>query len=149
MSARQTLHNLPTTLAQRLQVLRERKYFSQVGLAEAANVPLSLVRDIEAGLVLFLSASQRQKLARVLVVSPSIIKAVEVAPLQPHQEEEQWLALLIQMRHDPHQPYPCPSCGKPLVVRHFYREDLAGSPLTEVKTHCSACLFKAHHTFSG
>lgn len=135
---------IPTTLAQRVQQIREQQGLSQTKLAELANLPLAQVQDIEAGIELFLSANVRQKLARVLKMRPASLKALEKPiPLPPpalsHSARENYIEEMLLY---PHAVHPCPSCKSPLEVRIFNRRDLEDNPLVEVKAHCTKCLFR-------
>ncbi len=135
----------PETLASALQSLREQQGLSQAALAAKAEVPLTLIEDIEAALELFLSVTTRQKLARALKIRPSFLKSRELPrPDMPTRE------LSLQGRdflteeilHFPHESHTCPMCQAPLDVRIFQRRDLEDNPLLEVKATCSQCLFK-------
>jgi transcriptional regulator with XRE-family HTH domain len=135
---------LGSTLAERIQILRESNGLSQSRLAEEANMPLSQIEDIEGGLELFLSPATRQKLARVLKVKSSTIKAVEkeIDAIEPRLSEEARGHFIDEIVHFPNQQYFCPFCKSPLEARIFHRKDLEDNPLVEVKANCSKCLFK-------
>jgi transcriptional regulator with XRE-family HTH domain len=136
---------LANTLALRVQQLREQYGYSQERLAELANLPLSQIQDIEAGIELFLSPSVRQKLARVLKTRASVLKAVEKpqqTQLTPYLSPEARERYIEEILHHPNQAYDCLICGGPLAVRLFNRRDLEDNPLVEVKAHCSRCLFR-------
>ncbi len=136
--------DLPTTLAQRVQHFRESLGITQSRLAELANLPIEQIQDIESGIELFLSPSVRQKLSRVLKIRAIVLKIVEKAPQLPPSSlsQEGRDHYIEEMLHYPHETYPCPECGAPLVVRLFHRRDLEDNPLVEVKANCSQCLFK-------
>ena len=51
------------TLAEFIQSKREKVGYSVSGLANRSNIPLEFLEDIESGKELFLSVTQRQKLA--------------------------------------------------------------------------------------
>ena len=134
---------LPSTLAQRVQVLRQARGFSLQRLAEITHIALNVLEDIEAGLVLFLSPHTRQKLSKALRVSASTLHAVErPTPEQPQLTPEEldhyWQRIMTQ----PHQPHTCPQCTALLVIRQFLRRDLEDQPLVHWVVHCSKCLFK-------
>ncbi|MCA9788379.1 MAG: helix-turn-helix transcriptional regulator, partial [Cyanobacteria bacterium HKST-UBA05] len=134
------LDALPLTLAQRVQVLRQRKHLTQLGLAEKANLSLAAIRDIESGLDLFLATAVRLKLARALGINPGVLKVVE-RPVDDAGGDDaaRHLPLLIQVLDDPEAGYTCPDCSERLVIRCFAREDMNETPMTEVKIHCSQC----------
>ena len=66
-----------TSLAEFIQSRREKAGYSTYGLADRAGIAIEVLEDIESGKELFLSVTQRQKLARVLKCSPSEIKKYE------------------------------------------------------------------------
>lgn len=140
-----TAPTLPSTLAQRVQVLREKRGITRARLAESAQVPESLIEDIEEGLTLFLAPAVRQKLARALKIKPSTLQQVEktVDAPKPLLSAEGVAHLLSEIEAFPDTQHDCPACGKPLVVRIFDRRDLEDRPIIELKIHCSGCLFKA------
>ena len=135
---------LGDTLAKRVQILRESCGLSQSKLAELANLPLSQVEDIERGLELFLSASVRQKLARVLKIKGSTLQAVEKAPehVEPRLSASAREQYIDEIIHYPNRSYYCPFCKATLDVRLFHRKDLEDNPLVEVKANCTQCLFR-------
>lgn len=135
---------LAGTLAQRIQQLRESRGMTQQRLAEAANLPLNQIQDIEAGIELFLSPSVRQKLARVLKVRPSTLQSVEkfIPPLQPALSQEAREQMIEEILRYPNEVYACPLCGETLAVRIFNRRDLEDNLLVEVKANCLKCLFR-------
>lgn len=132
------------TLAQRVQQRREEVGLSQKGLADAANIPLTQVQDIESGIELFLSPSVRQKLARALKIKPSVLKNLEkpAPPPRPPLSLEARERYIDEILHFPNQPHACPVCGERLDVRIFERRDLEDNLLIEVKANCSRCLFR-------
>lgn len=132
------------TLARRVQSAREDRGMSQAKLAEQAFMPLQQIQDIEAGIELFLAPAVRQKLARVLKLRPQELKALET-PMPAHRpalSAEGRERFIEEILHYPNQPYACPACNAPLVVRLFHRRDIEDNPLVEVKATCSECLFK-------
>ena len=65
------------SLAEFIQVRREKVGLSITGLANKTNIKLETLEDIESGKELFLSVTQRQQLARVLKCSPKELKSLE------------------------------------------------------------------------
>ncbi len=139
-----THQNLPDTLAQRVQYVRENLGLTQGKLAEVANMPVSQIQDIEAGIELFLSPAVRQKLARALKLQPRLLKGVEKEPARPKPplSQEAKDRYIEEILHHPNETYYCPECQNPLITRLFQRQDLEENRLLEVKATCSKCLFK-------
>lgn len=138
--------SLPSTLAERVRFLRERRMMSPEFLAHKALIPVRMVEDIEAGIETFLAPSVRNRLARVLHVRPSQIQEVEIPPDNETAEtpmlQRKGLNLREAILKEPDGPHLCPSCGAPLAVRLFERRDLQDNPLTVIKAHCTRCLFR-------
>ena len=66
-----------TSLAEFIHTRREKIGYSVSGLADRAGINIEFLEDVESGKELFLSVTQRQKLARVLKCSPNEIKKYE------------------------------------------------------------------------
>lgn len=137
---------LPPTLAERIRFLREQRYMTPALLAMKAQVPISMVEDLEAGIEMFLAPAVRQRIARVLHVRPSQIEEVEKPPEIEDAEtpmlQRKGLNLRDEILQDPDAPHLCPSCGAPLAVRVFERRDLNDRPLLVIKANCTRCLFR-------
>ena len=129
------------TLAEFIQTKREHSGLSAIGLADKAGISLSFIEDLESGKELFLSVSQRQKLARVLKCSPSDIKKYE------REYEFQIISDDIIdelksriLRHETN--LRCPVCGEPLITRIAKMYDLEDNLVLEPKAHCVKCVFQ-------
>ncbi|MBQ7126709.1 helix-turn-helix transcriptional regulator [bacterium] len=129
------------TLAEFIQTKREHSGLSAIGLADKAGISLSFIEDLESGKELFLSVSQRQKLARVLKCSPSDIKKYE------REYEFQIISDEIIdelksriLRHETN--LRCPVCGEPLITRIAKMYDLEDNLVLEPKAHCVKCVFQ-------
>jgi transcriptional regulator with XRE-family HTH domain len=137
---------LPSTLAERIRFLREKRYMTPDLLAKKAQVPVSMVEDIEAGIEMFLAPAVRQRIARVLHVRPIQIEEVEKPPEEESAEtpmlQRKGIHLRDDILQDPDGPHLCPSCGAPLAVRIFERRDLQDRPLLVIKANCTRCLFR-------
>ncbi len=137
---------LPPTLAERIRFLREKRYMTPALLAQKAQVTVSMVEDLEAGIEMFLAPAVRQRIARVLQVRPSQIEEVEKPPETESAEtpmlQRKGLTLRDEILQDPDAPHLCPSCGAPLAVRVFERRDLQDRPLLVIKCNCTRCLFR-------
>ena len=110
-------------------------------MADKAGISLSFIEDLESGKELFLSVSQRQKLARVLKCSPSDIKKYE------REYEFQIISDEIIdelksriLRHETN--LRCPVCGEPLITRIAKMYDLEDNLVLEPKAHCVKCVFQ-------
>jgi transcriptional regulator with XRE-family HTH domain len=130
-----------TSLAEFIQTRREIAGYSIYGLADRANIELEVLEDIEAGRELFLSVSQRQKLARVLKCSPSEIKKYEkdyefeiVSDEIIDELKSKILRRETNLR--------CPLCGEPLVTRIARMHDLEDNLVLQPKAHCVKCVFQ-------
>lgn len=137
---------LPSTLAQRVRHLREKRYMTPDLLALKAQVPVRMIEDIEGGIELFLAPAIRQRIARVLHVRPSQLQEVEIQPEFNDAEvpmlQRKGVDLRDAIMQDPDGPHLCPSCGAPLMARLFERRDLQDRPLIVIKANCTKCLFR-------
>ncbi|MBK8190181.1 MAG: helix-turn-helix domain-containing protein [Vampirovibrionales bacterium] len=136
--------NLPDSLAQRVQTLRARVDLTQNQLAQRAAVPIQTIEELESGLLLFLATPIRQRLARVLRISPQILLEAERPPrvdVNRPLDAEAEADLLSAMAERPTRTYFCPHCGARLQVQTFERRDLEDRPLIAVRAACTACLF--------
>ncbi len=134
---------LPETLALRVQHLRHLLNMTPNGLAKKAQVPLTLVEDLEAGLVSFLSPAVRQKIARALRCPSDVLREVEKTPDKPFKAspiaKKQMLEAIIR---SPYGTYTCPECEGELRIQYFERRDLEDNPITAIKVNCLKCLFR-------
>ena len=130
-----------SSLAEFIQLRREKAGYSTYGLAEKANIPIEILEDIESGKELFLSVTQRQKLARVLKCSPAEIKQYERS-----YEFEVILDDVVDeikskiLRRETN--LKCPLCGEPLVTRIARMHDLEDNLVLQPKAHCVKCIFQ-------
>lgn len=130
-----------TSLAEFIQSRREKAGYSVIGLSDRAGLSVEIIEDIESGKELFLSVTQRQKLARVLKCSPGEIKKYEreyefkVVP----DEEIDILKTKILNRE---VNLSCPLCGEPLITRVARMYDLEDNLVLQPKAHCVKCIFQ-------
>ena len=132
--------DLPTTLAQRVQMLRELRGWSSAKLAELAAVPFDTLQDVEGGLMTFLPEVTRRRLARALRIPTGWLKAVEHIPEGARLE-------LDEATSRPPKPLSleetaCPECGADVHRREFDREDPDGARYVLVRHRCSRCLYE-------
>lgn len=130
-----------TSLAEFIQTRREKAGYSIYGLADKTNLPIEFLEDVESGKELFLSVSQRQKLARVLKCSPNEIKNLEreyefkvVSDETIEDIKNKILKRETNLR--------CPMCGEPLVTRIARMYDLEDNLILQPKAHCVKCIFQ-------
>ena len=130
-----------TSLAEFIQSKREQAGYSIYGLADKAGIPIEVMEDIESGKELFLSVSQRQKLARVLKCSPNDIKKYEREfefQVIPDEKIEELKAKIL--KHETN--LKCPMCGEPLITRVAQMYDLEDNLILQPKAHCVKCVFQ-------
>lgn len=130
-----------TSLAEFIQTRREKAGYSIYGLADRTNIDIATLEDIESGKELFLSVSQRQRLARVLKCSPNEIKKYEreyefniVSQDTIDELKSEILNHKTNLR--------CPICGEPLVTRVAKMYDLEDNLILQPKAHCVKCVFQ-------
>ncbi len=130
-----------TSLAEFIQTEREKAGYSIYGLADRTNIPLEILEDIESGRELFLSVTQRQKLARVLKCSPNDIKKYEREyefKMVSDDAIEDLKSRILKRETNLH----CPMCGEPLVTRIARMHDLEDNLVLQPKAHCVKCIFQ-------
>ena len=130
-----------TSLAEFIQTRREKAGYSIYGLADRANIELEVLEDIEAGRDLFLSVTQRQKLARVLKCSPSDIKKYE-REYEFEMVSDEAIDDLKSKILRRETNLRCPLCGEPLVTRIARMHDLEDNLVLQPKAHCVKCVFQ-------
>ena len=129
------------TLARFIQLKREELGLTQKGLAIAANVPLSIVEEVEAGKELFLAVTVRQALAKVLKCEPDEIKVLEkdiVNDIVSPEIFESLKKLILNGAGG----LKCPKCGALLDTRIARMYDLEDNLILHPKAHCTKCPFQ-------
>lgn len=129
------------TLARFIQLKREELGLTQKGLAIAANVPLSIVEEVEAGKELFLAVTVRQALAKVLKCEPDEIKVLEkdiVNDIVSPEIIESLKKLILNGAGG----LKCPKCGALLDTRIARMYDLEDNLILHPKAHCTKCPFQ-------
>ena len=145
------------SLARFVQDLRDARDMTQRQLAAKAILPLNLIEDVEAGLVLFLSPDLRQRLARVLRVRPIALQELECkppnatlpVPRNSVSAQQALSALMMAIINDTEADHACPDCKAAIRVQSYERTDLKGRPMTTLKVHCSACLFRDQYDITN
>lgn len=139
-----TADNLEATLARRVAQLREMRNLTRLDLAERSYFPLERLEDIEAGIETWLSASDRQKLARALVVDPITLQEVEVRRALDKEDTVQYAAILREISDSVltgARELTCPQCGNTLRCRVQEGLDIDGQPIYFAKAYCLKCPF--------
>ena len=129
------------TLARFIQIKREELGLTQKGLAIAANIPLAIVEEVEAGKELFLAVTVRQALAKVLKCEPDEIKALEkdiVNDIVSPEIIESLKKLILNGAGG----LKCPKCGALLDTRIARMYDLEDNLILHPKAHCTKCPFQ-------
>ena len=130
-----------SSLAEFIQSRREKVGYSIYGLADRAGISIEVLEDIESGKELFLSVTQRQKLARVLKCSPSEIKKYE-REYEFNIVEDDVIDVLKNRILNRETNLKCPLCGEPLITRIARMHDLEDNLVLQPKAHCVKCIFQ-------
>lgn len=128
-------------LAEYISDIREKRGFSQTGLAKAANLDLKIIEEIESGQMLFLSTVVRQKIARVLKIEPKILKHLEKEINTDKISTEYIEELKIRILNG-EKEINCPVCKNPLSVRIAKMYDLEDNLVLHPKATCTKCPFQ-------
>ena len=134
--------NLPDSLSRRIQHLRELNNLSVEELADASNLDVSVITDIEEGKDIFLSVTTRQKLSKALKVPSMVLKEVE-KPLEVSSVDTEAIELIkyniLQGKLD---NQICPKCGNTLICKIVTLLDLDNIPVKHPKAKCTKCPFQ-------
>jgi transcriptional regulator with XRE-family HTH domain len=131
------------TLARFIQKKREELGFTQKGLAIAANIPLEIVEEVEAGKELFLAVTVRQALAKVLKCEPDEIKHLE-KDIASNIVSPEIIESLKKLILSGAGGLKCPKCGALLDTRIAKMYDLEDNLILHPKAHCTKCPFQIH-----
>ena len=131
-----------TTLANFISEIREKRGFSQIGLAKKANLDISIIEDIEGAQEFSLSVVTRQKLARALKIEPSVIKRYERIETGGIPNERYIANLKENILAGYLEGNICPVCGAILVCRVAELYDLENKLIKHPKAHCTKCPFQ-------
>ena len=111
-------------------------------LAKASRFSIQRVEDIESGMETWLSASDRQLLAKALNIEPQLLQEVETrSPLQPTKEAIQANDQLIDSILQGVRDLACPNCGSTLKCSVQDALDIEGNPTQFAKAFCVNCPF--------
>jgi transcriptional regulator with XRE-family HTH domain len=139
--------DLAPTLAQRVNQLREFRNLTVRDLAKLTRFKQQRIEDIEAGLETWLSASDRQLLAKALAVEPTLLQEVENRAVAGHHlrdshmlnkaTSDQISTAILEGARD----LECPDCGGNLKCSIQNGTDIEGRPLQFAKAFCLKCPF--------
>ena len=131
------------TLARFIQTKRKELDLTPKALAALANIPVTIVDDVESGKELFLPVTIRQALAKVLKCEPSEIKRLE-KDIANDIVSPEVIESLKQLILNEAGGLKCPRCGAPLDTRIARMYDLEDNLVLHPKAHCTKCPFQIH-----
>ena len=131
------------TLARFIQNKRKELDLTPKALASLANIPVTVVDDVESGKELFLPVTVRQALAKVLKCEPSEIKRLE-KDIANDIVSPEVIESLKQLILNVAGGLKCPRCGAPLDTRVARMYDLEDNLVLHPKAHCTKCPFQIH-----
>lgn len=134
---------LAPTLAQRVRQLRELRNLTVKDLGRATKFGVPRIEDIESGIETWLSTTDRQILAKALVVEPTIIQSVEKRTNT--EVEEEFLQTvsknITESILNGARDLECPRCGGTLKCSVQQGIDLEDNPIYFAKAFCVKCPF--------
>ena len=135
--------DLAPTLAQRVFQIRQMRNFTVKDLAQMSRFGIERIEDIESGVETWLSASDRQLLARALSVEPVLLLEVEAKRLDNASDEEKLKAQedLAEKILKGMKEQTCPNCGGSLKCSIEHGLDLDGRVQEFAKAFCLKCPF--------
>ncbi len=134
---------LGDTLAGRLQQIREYREISREDLSHAVRFPLARIDDLESGLETWLSAADRQVLAKALGVEPKLLQEVEHKPNLPQnagRRKEVVEDMVIAILNGANE-LECPDCGNIAQCSIQSGFDLDDKEIFFPKAFCLKCPF--------
>lgn len=129
------------SLAQFVQIKREKLGLSTGGLAQRCHLEIDLLEKIESGEELFLPVTIRQNLAKVLKCSPQEIKELEKS-FDNKFVSEDIIEDLKERILDSESDLICPKCNSLLITRIAKLYDLEDNLVLHPKARCSKCVFQ-------
>ncbi len=133
---------LAPTLAQRLLQLRELRNMTVRDLARSTRFGIKRIEDIQSGLETWLSAADRQVLAKALTVEPALIEEVEVrADRHLSNVPETVMHDLSEAILERVDKLNCPVCGNALNYSLQNGFDINGNPMQLPRANCTQCPF--------
>lgn len=139
------IQELEAPLSRRLVQLREMRNLTLKDLAKRTNFSTERLIDLETGLETWLSAADRQMLARALSVDPPVLQEVEARPrLEPSADPKRYQAILDDLTTSilsGARELSCPQCGHTLRCRVQEGMDINEEPIFFAKAFCQKCPF--------
>ena len=134
--------DMGATLARRVFQLREFRNLTIRDLSKLTRFQVRRLEDIEAGLETWLSATDRQRLAKALVVEPSLLQEVEVRSGLTSSEVTEGVhqALAVSILQGV-RDLECPVCRQSLRCSIQDALDIEGRPIQFAKAFCTKCPF--------
>lgn len=109
-------------------------------LARWSRFTAARIEDIEAGLETWLSATDRQLLAKALAVEPALLHEVEArSGLETTREQQAQAQYLSRAVLEGARDLPCPRCGYTLKCSVQEGFDIEGQPIRFAKAFCLKC----------
>lgn len=135
--------DLAPTLAQRVFQIRQMRNLTTNDLAAMSRFTQGRIEDIESGIETWLSATDRQLLARALNIEPILLQEVEGKRLTTVSDDQKLkiqeeLALKILQGQKEHE---CPNCGGVLKSSVEHGLDLDGRVQEFARAFCLKCPF--------
>lgn len=132
---------LATSLARRVQQLRDFRNMTVRDLGKYSRLGLQRIEDIEAGIETWLSATERQLLAKGLAVEPMLLQEVEIRPYGSDEHLQEAQPRLAEAILSGRRELQCPQCGGSLRCSVQDALDLDGLPTRFAKAYCLKCPF--------
>jgi transcriptional regulator with XRE-family HTH domain len=140
--------DLACTLAIRVSQLRERRNLTVADVARLSRFSIKRVEEIEAGIEVWLSVTDRAILARVLGVQPSCLEEAEACPSDlspaaagaPRTDFDDLARRVLKGEVN----LACPKCGTILKTAIENALDFEGEPTRFARAYCPACPFALH-----
>jgi transcriptional regulator with XRE-family HTH domain len=136
--------NLAPTLAQRINQLRTLRNMTVKDVAKACRFTTQRVEDLESGLELWLSATDRQLLANALAIEPQVLLDVEAKSTTNQVKEsaaynQQKARAIKEDILEGEKNIECPNCGGILKCSIQDGLDIEGRPIIFAKAFCLKC----------
>lgn len=140
---------LAPTLAQRIAQLRDFRNLTVKDLARHSRFSTERIEDLEAGLETWLSATDRQRLAKALNVEAITLEDVECrVTLSATRETKNYSADVIRgiarAIINGAKDLECPECNGPLKCSIQQGSDMEGNPFLLARAFCTRCPFVLH-----
>jgi transcriptional regulator with XRE-family HTH domain len=141
--------DLGTTLAQRISSLRDYRNLTVKDLARFSRFAIDRIEDLEAGLETWLSATDRQRLAKALNIEASLLQEVEMRAVLSSTKESSTYTV-DRIREIAHaiingaRDLECPECGGNLKCSIQQGLDLENNKILLARAFCSKCPFILH-----